>query len=74
MWLGKALFLKGEDRRDQALQEYRKGVKVLEKSKADRKSPSMALFRWYLGKALLETGEVSRACEAREICSGPNAV
>lgn len=58
MWLGKALFLKGEDRREQALQEYREGVRVLEESKADRRSPSMALFRWYLGKALLETGEV----------------
>lgn len=58
MWLGKALFLKGEDRREQALQEYREGVRVLEESTADRRSPSMALFRWYLGKALLETGEV----------------
>lgn len=58
MWLGKALFLKGEDRRGQALQEYREGVRVLEQSAADRGSPSMALFRWYLGKALLEVGEV----------------
>ncbi len=58
MWLGKALFLKGENRREQALQEYREGVRVLEESKADRRSPSMALFRWYLGKALLENNEV----------------
>lgn len=58
MWLGKALFLKGEDRQEQALQEYREGVRVLEESKADRGSSSMALFRWYLGKALLEAGEV----------------
>lgn len=60
MWLGKALFLKGEDRREQALQEYREGVRVLAQSKAERRSPSMALFRWYLGKALLETGEVNK--------------
>lgn len=59
MWLGKALFLKGESRREQALQEYREGVRVLEESKVDRRSPSMALFRWYLGKALLENDEVS---------------
>lgn len=59
MWLGKALFLKGEDRREQALQEYREGVRVLEESKTDRRSPSMALFRWYLGKALLENNEVT---------------
>lgn len=59
MWLGKALFLKWEDRREQALQEYREGVRVLAQSKAERCSPSMALFRWYLGKALLETGEVN---------------
>lgn len=58
MWLGKALFLKGEDRREQALQEYREGVRVLAQSKTELRSPSMALFRWYLGKALLETGEV----------------
>lgn len=58
MWLGKALFLKGKDRREQALQEYREGVRVLKESKTDRCSPSMALFSWYLGKALLETGEV----------------
>ena len=58
MWLGKALFLKGDDRREQALQEYREGVRVLLESEADRRSPSMALFRWYLGKALLENGEV----------------
>lgn len=58
MWLGKALFLKGGDRRDQAVQEYREGVRVLQESKADQQSPSMALFRWYLGKALLDTGEV----------------
>lgn len=59
MWLGKALFLKGEDKREQALQEYREGVRVLEQSRVERRSPSMALFRWYLGKALLENGEVS---------------
>lgn len=58
MWLGKALFLKGEDRRGQAVEEYREGLKVLEKSKADQDSPSMALFRSYLGTALLENGEV----------------
>lgn len=58
MWLGKALFLKGEDRRGQALEEYREGVRVLEQSNADRGSPSMALFHWYLGEALLEVGEV----------------
>lgn len=58
MWLGKSLMLKGEDRRGLAVQEYREGVRVLELSKADRDSPSMALFRWYLGKALLENGEV----------------
>eukprot|EP00752_Nemacystus_decipiens_P014145 g12578.t2 len=61
MWLGKALFLKGEDRREQALQEYREGVRVLAQSKAELRSPSMALFRWYLGKALLETGEIDEA-------------
>lgn len=59
MWLGKALFLKGEDRREKALQEYREGVRVLAQSKAERRSPSMALFCWYLGKALLENGEVN---------------
>ncbi|CAM9827511.1 unnamed protein product [Ectocarpus fasciculatus] len=61
MWLGKALFLKGDDRREQALQEYREGVRVLLESEADRRSPSMALFRWYLGKALLENGEIDEA-------------
>ncbi|CAM9502681.1 unnamed protein product [Ectocarpus sp. 4 AP-2014] len=61
MWLGKALFLKGDDRREQALQEYREGVRVLLESKAERRSPSMALFRWYLGKALLENGEIGEA-------------
>lgn len=66
MWLGKALFLKGDGRRDQAVQEYREGVRVLQESKADQRSPSMALFRWYLGKALLETGEVKRCWKARD--------
>ncbi|CAM9234091.1 unnamed protein product [Ectocarpus sp. 12 AP-2014] len=61
MWLGKALFLKGDDRREQALQEYREGVRVLMESEAERRSPSMALFRWYLGKALLENGEIDEA-------------
>eukprot|EP00903_Cladosiphon_okamuranus_P013903 g12931.t1 len=61
MWLGKALFLKGEDRREQALQEYREGVRVLAQSEAESRSPSMALFRWYLGKALLENGEIDEA-------------
>lgn len=58
MWLGKALFLKGEDRRGQAIEEYREGVRVLEQSKVERRSSSMALFRWYLGTALLDLGEV----------------
>ncbi|CAM9788241.1 unnamed protein product, partial [Ectocarpus sp. 13 AM-2016] len=61
MWLGKALFLKGDDRREQAMQEYREGVRVLLESEAERRSPSMALFRWYLGKALLENGEIDEA-------------
>jgi serine/threonine protein kinase len=55
MWLGKALFFKGGDKREQAISEYRQGVEVLEKSPADRNSSSMALFRWYLGSALLES-------------------
>lgn len=58
MWLGRALFLKGEGRRGQALQEYREGIRVLQESKADEGSASMALFRWYLGTALLDAGEV----------------
>ena len=58
MWLGKALSLKGDVHQDQVLQEYREGVRVLEQSKIDRGSSSMALFRWYLGTALLETGKV----------------
>lgn len=33
---------------------------MLQESKADQGSPSMALFRWCLGKALLEAGEVGR--------------
>lgn len=67
MWLGKALFLKGEDRREQALQEYREGVRVLQESKADQGSASMALFRWYLGKALLEAGEVGMRVIKRRV-------
>lgn len=58
MWLGKALFLKGEDRQEQAIEEYREGVRVLEQSKTERRSSSMALFRWYLGTALLDFGKV----------------
>ncbi|CAM9504523.1 unnamed protein product, partial [Scytosiphon promiscuus] len=61
MWLGKALSLKGDDRRGQAVYEYREGVRVLQESKADQRSPSMALFRWYLGKALLDAGEIDEA-------------
>lgn len=58
MWLGKALSLKGEGRKGQAVQEYREGVRVLEQSEADQGSPSVALFRWYQGAALLEISEV----------------
>lgn len=65
MWLGKALLLKSGNRGQQALEEYRKGVKILEQSKADQGTPSMALFRWYLGKALLEAGEVKKGIELR---------
>ncbi|CAM9192425.1 unnamed protein product [Chrysoparadoxa australica] len=65
MWLGKALFFKGGEKRQQAIAEYREGVKVLQKSQADANSSSMALFRWYLGSGLLELGK-KNASEAVE--------